>query len=75
MKEAKEKERETLRNEQITRFSGGENGVFVKKKKEGFEGQLPKNTRAGLRCPQSQEECEEKRKTLKQKEGGLKRST
>ena len=52
-------------------FSGVKKSVFVKRPKKQkirrVEGQLPKNTRAGLRCTQSQEECAQKTKTPKQK--------
>ena len=58
----------------------GKNSVFVKrpqrtKEKKKVEGQLPKNTSAMRRCPQSQEEGKQKRKTPKQKEGGVKSTT
>ena len=85
VKEAKENERETRKGDtekwtKITLFQG-EKQCFRRKtpkppkKIKKVEGQLPKNTCAMRRCPQSQEECEQKRKTPKEKQGDVKRTT
>ena len=56
--------------------SGGKNNVFPPtKKNEGLKANCPKTHVQCGRCPQSQEECEQKKKTPKQKEGGVKRTT
>ena len=50
MKETKEKERETLRNEQNNPFSGEKNSVFIKKQKT-------QNTKKGWRPTASKHTC------------------
>ena len=85
VKETQENERETRKGDtekwtKITFFQG-EKQCFCKKtqknqkNKKGWRPTAQKHTCNAALAPQSQEECEQKRKTPKEKEGDVKRTT
>ena len=75
VKETKENKRETRKGDtwkwtKITLHQGEKQCLSPNKKNEGLKANCPKTTCAMRRCPQSQEECEQKKKKhLNRKKG------